>query len=113
MENSPYQHTPDMSPSDLLNQFIGAFAARGWLDQQVRISHRDRRYRLFCSREEFSAYRVNDNCGLPPGVPGWPVCMVSRDHILDDSAMSAPFPSGEPGVHDWLQNVANDDLELI
>jgi hypothetical protein len=98
--------------SDTLQQFIGLFESKGWLDQMLRIKYRDRRYRIFCSLTGFIAYRINDYCGVSPGIPGWPICFVTPDQILQDAELSE-FTSTEPGAYDWLRCIADDELEFI
>ncbi len=97
---------------DVLQEFVGVFTSKGWLKQTLRIKHREGRYRICCSEKEFFAYRINDYGGVPPGFPGWPVCIVTRDQIIEDSCMSA-FPSTEPSAQDWLRCIADGDFELI
>ena len=99
-------------PVDVLQNFVTVFAGRGLLEQTVRIRYRDRKYRVFCSDSEFFAYRINDNYGISPGFPGWPVCHVTHEGIIEDSEI-AEFASGEPSVGDWLHCIAAEDFELI
>ncbi len=99
-------------PSDTLRDFVDIFTAKGWLNRTLRIRHRDKKYRICCSENEFLAYRINDSPGVSHGFPGWPVCRVSCRQIVDESAAS-PFPSKEPGVDDWLRGVAEGTFELL
>ena len=99
-------------PPDVLQKFVGIFEEKGWLNQTLRIKHRDRRYRICCTEREFLAYRINDHCSVLPGFPGWSVCIVTPDQIVEDSHMSA-FPSSEPSVNEWLRCIAEEDFELI
>ena len=96
----------------MLQSLVGIFENNGWLDQTLRIRHRGRRYRIFCSRQKFLAYRINDKGHVQYGYPGWPVCIITTDRIIDDSHMS-PFPSNEPGSHEWLRCINDGDFELI
>ena len=111
-ENRAFGVPAGKDPTDVLQKFVGVFASKGWLNQTLRIRHRDRRYRICCSEKEFLAYRINDCCGVLPGFAGWPVCIVTPDHIIEDSDMSA-FSSTEPSTHDWLRCIAEGDFELI
>jgi hypothetical protein len=111
-EDWPFAYKAEAKPMDVLRQFVGVFASKGWLNQKVRIKHRDGSYRIFCSEREFFAYRINENWGIPPGIPGWHVCVVNQNQIIDDSGMSQ-FPSTEPSVHDWLRCIADGDFEVI
>jgi hypothetical protein len=103
---------PVMMPGDILQHIIGIFTSKGWLNLHIRIQYRNKRYRLSCGETEFLAYRINDHYGLPPGCPGWPVCIITRDHIIHDTEMSA-FTSAEPSAQEWLRCIADDDFELI
>lgn len=99
-------------PTDVLQKFVGIFESKGWLNQTIRIKHRDRKYRICCTDREFLAYRINDHCSVLPGFPGWSVCIVTPDQIVEDSDMSR-FSSSEPSAHDWLRCIAEEDFELI
>ncbi len=102
----------EKSPTSVLQAFVELFASKGWLNQTLRIKHRGRRYRIGCSEAKFLAYRINDHCGISPGFPGWTVCMVTRDQVMEDTQMGA-FVSGEPTVRDWLRCMAEADFELL
>lgn len=99
-------------PANILEQLVAIFESQGWLNRQIRITHRSRRYRISCDESGFLAYRINDRCGLSPGFPGWPVCVITPESIIHDSAMSA-FPSTEPSAHEWLRCIADNDFELL
>ncbi len=103
---------PGRTAMDILQQFVTLFENKGWLDQTLRIRHRDGRYRISCSQRGFFAYRINDQGGLPPGFPGWPVCIITSDQIIDDSKRPA-FASTEPSVYEWLRCFATGEFELI
>jgi hypothetical protein len=108
----PSRDPAGKNPPEVLQAFIGVFESRGWLNQTIRIRRQERRYRISCTETGFVAYRINDHCGVSPGIPGWPVCFVTLDHIMDDSDMSK-FASNEPSVLDWLRFITESDLELI
>jgi len=99
-------------PMDVLQRFVEVFMSKGRLNQTLRIKHRGRRYRIFCSESKFFAYQINENFGVSWGFPGWPVCIVTPDQIIEDSEMSS-FAPDEPSVHDWLRCIADDDFEII
>jgi hypothetical protein len=99
-------------PKETLRNFISLFESKGWLDQTLRIKYRKRRYRIFCSRTGFVAYRINDYCGISPGIPGWPVCFITPDQILEESDLSE-LASTEPGAQEWYHSIVDDDLEFI
>jgi hypothetical protein len=97
---------------EVLGRFVALFKEKGWLNRKIKIRRRDFSYRIFCSDTEFLVYRINDNACVSPGVPGWPVCMVSQDRVFHDSEM-CPFPSPEPDASDWLRCMAQEDFEVI
>jgi len=102
----------EKKPTEVLQRFVDVFVSKGRLNQTLRIKHRGRRYRIFCSERKFFAYQINDHYGVSWGFPGWPVCIVTPDQIIDDPEMSA-CQSTEPSVHDWLRCIADDDFEII
>ncbi len=108
----PSQNPANEKPVEILEKFIGVFVSKGWLNQPLRIRHRDRRYHISCSENKFFAYRINDNARIPPGFPGWPVCIITSDHMIDDATISA-FVSTEPSVHEWLRCFQDGDFEWM
>ena len=107
-----YRDHRERRPIEVLEKFVAIFESKGWLNQTLRIKHCEKRYRICCTEREFLAYRINDHCSVLPGFPGWSVCIVTQDQIVEDSDMSA-FPSSEPSAHDWLRCVAENNFELI
>ncbi len=102
----------DNKPADVLWQLVEAFSVRGWLNRILRIRFQDKKYRVLCTEKSFIAYRINENYGISPGMPGWAVCIVDHNQILEDARM--PNPSiGEPTALDWLHSAANGELEII
>jgi hypothetical protein len=99
-------------PMEVLQRFVEVFISKGRLNQTLRIKRLGRRYRIFCSESKFFAYQINDNYGVSWGFPGWPVCIVTADQIIEDSEMSISTAT-ELSVHDWLRCIADDDFELI
>ena len=99
----------EIRPIDLLQPFINVFSANEWLNRPILIKHQDRKYRLMCSEKQFLAFRINDNCGIAQGIPGWIVCMVDRDQIIRDSDIS-PLISDEPSLYEWLRSIQENRL---
>jgi hypothetical protein len=97
--------------AEVLRQFICFFEGKGWLNRTISVRSGDARYRLFCSESRFFAYRMNDSWGIPPGVPGWPVCMVTHDRVFHDAETCA-FPTEEPDIHEWLRRLTDNDFEV-
>ena len=111
-KNPPLQNTREKRPTDVLQEFVVLFGNKGWLNRELRIRHRDGRYRIFCSERKFFAYRINDNYKGSWGFPGWPVCIVTHDQIIED-AQTPAFESTGPGAQGWLRCILEDDFDLI
>lgn len=112
MENRVFPGASSNMPKDILQEFIGLFARKGWLNHSLRIMHRDKRYRIFCSETEFIAHRINDNCAVSWGFPCWTVCIVTQDQIIEDSDMSK-FQSTEPSAQEWFRCIAEGDFQVL
>ena len=110
--NPPFRGPGKKKPMDVLQELVVVFVNKGWLNRELRIKHRDRRYRIFCSERKFFAYRINDNYGGSWGFPGWPVCIVTHDRIIDDSEMPVSESTG-PSAQGWLRCIVEDDFEII
>ncbi len=110
--NRPFRGPSKNEAVDLLEQFISLFESKGWLNHTLRIKHHDRRYRICCRESEFFAYRINDHMGVSPGFPGWPVCLVTSDQLIEDSDMSA-LESSEPTAQEWLNCIAEGDFDFL
>jgi hypothetical protein len=109
MEAGNFTFVPsEMSPAEILLQFIIIFQIKGWLNQTIWIKLGDRKYSLSCSDHAFIVYRINDDWYAPPGVPGWPICIVDPDRVV-----GSPFAPVEPRALDWLQLIASDDFEPV
>ncbi len=111
-ENVSLKNSPETRPSEILLKLIAAFGSRGWLGQTIRIKHLERRYRISCTESEFVAYRINENHGGSHGIPGWPVCIVNQNQIVEDAHLVSPG-SREPAAHDWWRCIAGGDFEVI
>ena len=110
--NGLFEAPEDARPDDILKQLIGVFESTGWLNQKLRIQRGDRRCWLLCTHSQFLAYRINEHCHISPGIPGWPVCIVNHDVIIDDAHMSA-FESTEPNAYDWVRCIVEGDFDII
>ena len=111
-EKFSFCYPAETSPKDVLQQLVSVFSSRGWLNRNLRIRHNEKKYRIFCSEQEFLAYRINDNGSVPPGAPGWPVCLVTGDRIMEDSHLSG-FVSTEPSAYEWLHKISKETIEFI
>jgi hypothetical protein len=112
MDKAPFEPAGKMQPADVLKQLGDVFKNKGWMNQIVRIRYRDKKYRLLCNEKTFIAYRINENYGIAPGMPGWAVCFVDCNQVLEDARMPNPVDD-EPCVQDWLQCLSQDEFEII
>ena len=101
-----------MKPAEVLQQFIAVFADKGWINQSIRIKYGVGYYRVLCDENGFIAYRVNDNWGISHGAPGWPVCIIDQNRIVENMHMSQLAPT-EPSALDWLNCLVNGNIEVI
>ncbi len=96
---------PAAPPGDLLAEIQHLFRKLGLYGQKVPLTHHSRKYVTLCDDHAFSIYRVNEKGHLPPGAPGWPVCLVTADTAVDEYSHPAleedDFASGLT-IQDWL-----------
>jgi len=99
--------TPDPdSPGAIFQRLQERFRELGLLEQTLTLSHRGHQYLARCDEHAFTVYRLLDNSHLPPGQPGWPVCLVTPEAAVDETC--APhhpedeFSSGL-SLQDWLK----------
>jgi len=110
--NGDSRHLQEENSCDILHKFIEIFDSKGWLNKKLRIKYQGKRYWISCNEERFFAYQINENCGLGPGVPGWPVCLIRKDYVYDESEIS-DLASTKLSAHDWLDIMDNQNLELL
>jgi hypothetical protein len=104
--NTTPNSSPTLPPADLLAQIQARFRELDLYGQKVTLTHHGRRYAARCDDHAFSIYRVNEKGHVPPGVPGWPVCLVTADAAVDEYSHPAleedDFASGLT-IQDWLR----------
>jgi len=110
-DNTSGQEAHLLSPDHLLDRFVDIFRGHDILNRILRVSHRNRTYRIYCGEDRFLAYRLNPNPGIPPGIPGWITCLVTPETIVDSSVDT--FGQEEPGAKDWLNCIATGDYHHI
>ena len=110
--NGDNRHLQEDNSCDIVHKFIEIFDSKGWLNQKLRTKYQNKRYWASCDKEKFFAYRINENCGLGPSVPSWPVCLIRKGYVYDKSE-KPDFTSLKLNMHDWLYIVASNKFELI
>ena len=93
------------SPAELLGLIRERFQDLGLLGERLTLSHQGRDYLVSCDETAFTVYRLVTQCHLPPGRPGWPVCLVTAETIVDETTPPLPaadeFSSGLT-LWEWL-----------
>ncbi|MCA1962191.1 MAG: hypothetical protein LDL33_15525 [Desulfomonile sp.] len=72
------------APAALLGQIREYFSAAGLLGATLSLKHQGQWYRISCDDDVFMVYRVNSGLMARHHVPGWPVCMVTRETIFEE-----------------------------
>lgn len=107
-----HSNAQQLSSRDVLQKLIEIFTSKGWLNNNLIINYQNKRYRIYCNEERFIAYQINENCGLSPGVPGWPVCIIKQDYIYDESGI-LDFTPAALNIYDWLNIMATQNFEVV
>ena len=110
--NEYHSYAQEQSSCEVLQKLIEIFTSKGWLNNNLIINYQNNRYRISCNEERFFAYRINENCGLSPGVPGWPVCIIKKDYIYDESGI-LDFTPAALNIYDWLNIMATQNFEVV
>jgi hypothetical protein len=95
----------DLSPAELLKRIQARFRELGLLWQTLTLTQGGEQYQVRCDDQACAVYRRVAQCHLPPGRPGWPVCLVTEETVVDESS-PPPGPDDEftsgLGLQDWL-----------
>jgi hypothetical protein len=93
------------SPAELLGRIQAMFRARGIFGSTLTLAHRGEKYLASCDAQAFTVYRLVEKCHVPPGRPGWPVCLVTAEVVVDETSPphlpEDEFASGL-GLEGWL-----------
>ena len=110
--NRYYLYVQGQSPGDVLRKLIEIFTSKGWINKNLRIKYQNKRYRISCNKERFFAYQINEYCGFSLGVPGWPVRIIKKDYIYDESGI-IDFTPTALNIHDWLNIMTTQKFEMV
>ncbi len=87
------------------------FRKWGIYDQKLTLRHEGEEYAFSCRDEAFVVYRLVPEGGRPAGHPGWPVCLVTVEGVIDEC--SPPYHdedyfASHLGLADWLAIIQQD-----
>jgi hypothetical protein len=78
--------TSPPSPAELLRRIQARFRELGLFGSTLTLTHQGEKYLAACDDQAFAVYRLVDHCHVPPGRPGWPVCLVSPETVVDETS---------------------------
>jgi len=74
------------SPAELLGRIQARFRELGLFGRTLTVDHRGKTYLITCDEQAFAVYRRLRRSHLPPGRPGWPVCLVTEEIVVDETS---------------------------
>jgi hypothetical protein len=94
------------SPEAVFRRIQELFRDLGLFEKTLTLTHQGHKYLARCDTHAFTVYRLIDKCHVPPGAPGWPVCLVTQESAVDETC--PPFhPEDEFNsgltLQDWLR----------
>jgi hypothetical protein len=94
------------SPDELLRRIQARFRELGLFGSSLTLTHKGENYLAGCNDHAFAVYRLVEKCQVPPGQPGWPVCLVTAETVVDETSPPHPaedeFASGL-SLEGWLE----------
>jgi hypothetical protein len=95
----------DIPAPELLSRIQDLFREMDLFAQPLTLSREGQKYLVSCDAHSFTIYRLSPDCHLPPGKPGWPVCLVTAEMAVDESSPPGleedEFATGLT-LQDWL-----------
>jgi hypothetical protein len=96
------------SPAALLGRIQARFQELGLFGTPLTLTHNSGNYLAACDERAFAVYRLVGQCHLPPGRPGWPVCLVTHEAVVDETSpphlAEDEFASGL-SLGEWLEYI--------
>jgi hypothetical protein len=100
------RNTGEISPAELLRRIQTRFRELGLFGSPLTLTHNGEKYLASCDDRVFAVYRLVDQCHVSPGRPGWPVCLVTHEAVVDETSPPQmpedEFASGL-SLKEWLQ----------
>jgi hypothetical protein len=98
--------TSEISPAELLRRIQARFRELGRFGSPLTLTHNGKNYLATCDDRIFAVYRLLDQGHMPPGRPGWPVCLVTAETVVDETSPphlpEDEFASGL-SLKEWLE----------
>jgi hypothetical protein len=104
-----------VTPSETLEKIRRKLDGLGISHQDLTVDVSGVSYRISLDSDSFVVYRVNHCRGHKHHVPGWPVCLVTRDAIFQecsDEELGADHCSCGVGIEQWLEIVQDQSQEI-
>ncbi len=95
-----------MTPSETLTKIRGRFQGSGLDRYNITVVVGDISYRITFDPDSFVVYRINHCKGHKHHVPGWPVCLVTKDAIFEeclDASLGSDHCSCNLSIDQWLE----------
>ena len=108
LTESDLQHLP---PSRVLAHIQSLFKKWGIYNQKLILRHEGEEYAFSCDDKALIIYRLLSGAGKSPGSPGWPVCLVTAEGIIDECSPPhhiEDFFASHMGLADWLAIIEQD-----
>ena len=74
----------NMTPSKALEDIRRKIEDFGAEERRIELEHEGCFYRIVLNSDSFVVYRVNHCSGHRHHVPGWPVCLITKDSIFQE-----------------------------
>ena len=104
--------TSEISPAELLGRIQARFRELGRFGSPLTLTHNGENYLVACDDQAFAVYRLVGKCHVPPGQPGWPVCLVTAEAAVDETSppylAEDEFASGL-SLEGWLELIESLD----
>ncbi len=76
----------EAAPAQILARIQNLFRDLGLWGQKITLTYEGKKFLISCDEMAFTVYCLNENSHVPPGVPGWPVCLVTAETVVDESS---------------------------
>ncbi len=94
------------SPTEMLRRIQARFRELNIFEKTLTLTYQEEKYLVSCDTQAFAVYRLVEQCNVPPGRPGWPVCLVTEEVVVDETSPphlpEDEFASGL-SLEEWLR----------